>query len=85
MTPSVSTVRRSDSTNFTGSQLSDAKAALLAKKPSEVRTACFYVTDSSTEYPDYYYKATRGPIKVPWRVLKEYKRTSKMGLLTKDI
>ncbi|TPV51732.1 hypothetical protein FJ444_21255 [Aestuariibacter sp. GS-14] len=64
----------------TGSQLADAKRAILKKNPVELKTASYYVCETSSTYPDYYWKETKNIIHVPWRFGKSYRRTSKRAL-----
>ena len=64
----------------TGVQLADAKKAVLKKKPSELKTASYYVCETSSTFPDFYWKETKNIIDVPWRFGKSYRRTSKRAL-----
>lgn len=64
----------------TGSQLASAKSAVAKKKPAELKTASYYVCETSSTYPDFYWRETKQIIDVPWRFGKSYRRTSKRSL-----
>lgn len=70
---------------ITGNQLAKSKIALKKAQPSAIKTASYYVCDSSIAYPDYYQTETKSAIRAPWRIKADYKRTSKRGLLAKPI
>ncbi len=67
----------------TGSQLTSAKIAVTKENPAELRTASYYVCETSSTYPDFYWRETKQIINVPWRFGKSYRRTSKRALSNK--
>jgi len=64
----------------TGNQLAKAIRALKKYEPKSVITVSYYVCNTSRAYPNYYYKETKGVIKVPWRMSHTYKHSSKKGV-----
>lgn len=66
----------------TGNQLAAALRAVKKSQPSELKSASYYVVETSSTYPNYYYRETKSIIDVPWRFWKSYRRTSKRGLNT---